>query len=144
MCLPALFRWRSSPLPLPTGVSGRNRRARHPSPVLFHNGEFSYLKTKPDFVLGEFDNCPYNEHTITLSKGDRIFVYSDGVTEATNSEQQLFEEERLLEAIKKTEKLNAPDTLKSIRSSIDEFVGEAEQFDDITMLQFINVYGRKK
>ena len=113
--------------------------AGHPSPVLFQNGEFSYLKTKPDFVLGEFDNCPYNEHTITLSKGDRIFVYSDGVTEATNSEQQLFEEERLLEAIKKTEKLNAPDTLKSVRSSIDEFVGEAEQFDDITMLQFIKL-----
>ncbi|WP_407429497.1 SpoIIE family protein phosphatase [Treponema sp.] len=110
--------------------------AGHPAPVLYHEGEFSYLKTKPNFVLGGMEDYPYVEHTITLSKGDRIFVYSDGVTEATNGENQLFEEERLLAAIKKTENLKAPDILKSVRSSIDEFVGKAEQFDDITMLSF--------
>lgn len=110
--------------------------AGHPSPVIFQNGEFSYLKTKANFVLGGMEDFSYTEHTITLSKGDRIFVYSDGVTEATNGENELFEEERLLQAMKATENLNAPDTLKKIREKIDEFVGEAEQFDDITMLEF--------
>ena len=111
--------------------------AGHPYPVLYHEGEFSYLREKPNFVLGGMEDFPYVEHTITLSKGDRIFVYSDGVTEATNSEKQLFEEERLLEAMKTTENLSAPDVLKKVREKIDEFVGEAEQFDDITMLQFV-------
>ena len=111
--------------------------AGHPYPVLYHEGEFSYLREKPNFVLGGMEGLPYKEHAITLSKGDRIFVYSDGVTEATNSENELFEEERLLEAMKTTENLSAPDVLKKVREKIDEFVGEAEQFDDITMLQFI-------
>ena len=110
--------------------------AGHPAPVLFQNGEFSYLKTKANFVLGGMEDFPYVEHAIKLSKGDRIFVYSDGVTEATNDKNELFEEERLLQAMKTTENLNAPDTLKHIRHKIDDFVGEVEQFDDITMLEF--------
>ena len=82
------------------------------------------------------ENFKYPEESIKLSKGDRIFIYTDGVTEATNQNKELFEEERLLSAIKETSEMNAPDTIKSIRNKIDEFAGEAEQFDDITMLQF--------
>lgn len=78
----------------------------------------------------------YTEHSVTLSKGDSIFVYSDGVTEATDANDQLFGEERLMQAMQSTKELNVPDTLTAMRKSIDEFVGEAEQFDDITMLQF--------
>ena len=80
---------------------------------------------------------PYPEHSINLKSGDRIFLYTDGVTEANNSENQLFGDDRLLEAIQKTENLSAPDTLKKVRESIDSFTGSAEQFDDITMLSFI-------
>jgi len=79
----------------------------------------------------------YTEHTVKLEKGDRIFVYTDGVTEATDSQGELFGDERLLQAMKETENLSAPDTLKKVRESIDNFVGLAEQFDDITMLDFI-------
>lgn len=111
--------------------------AGHPAPVLFQNGKFSYLTTKPNFVLGGMEDFQYVEHTITLSKGDRVFVYSDGVTEATNSRNELFGDERLLEAIKEIGLLSAPDTLKKMRERIDAFAGEAEQADDITMLQFI-------
>ena len=63
-------------------------------------------------------------------------MYSDGVTEATDANDQLFGEERLMQAMQSTKELNVPDTLTAMRKSIDEFVGEAEQFDDITMLQF--------
>ncbi|MBO6219617.1 MAG: SpoIIE family protein phosphatase [Treponema sp.] len=111
--------------------------AGHPYPVLCHDGNFSYVKTSPNFVLGGMEDISYKEHSINLVKGDRLFVYTDGVTEATDANKELFGEDRLLSAIQKTENMNAPDTLTSVRKDIDEFVGEAEQFDDITMLQFI-------
>ena len=110
--------------------------AGHPFPVLYQNDEYSFLKTKPNFVLGSMEYIPYDEHSITLNKSDRIFIYTDGVTEATDSDNQLFGDERLLEAMKKTEHLTAPETLTKVREAIDEFVGTAEQFDDITMLTF--------
>lgn len=111
--------------------------AGHPYPVLCHEGEFSYVKTRPNFVLGGMEGIPYKEHSIKLVKGDRLFVYTDGVTEATDANKELFGEARLLAAMEKTGSMNAPDTLTSVRKDIDDFAGEAEQFDDITMLQFI-------
>ena len=89
--------------------------AGHPFPVLYQNDEYSFLKTKPNFVLGSMEYMPYDEHSIMLKKNDRIFVYTDGVTEANNSEGQLFGDDRLLEAMKNTENLSAPDTLKKVR-----------------------------
>ena len=111
--------------------------AGHPYPVLYHEGAFSYIKTKPNFVLGGMEGLPYTEHSMNLVKGDRLFVYTDGVTEATDAHNELFGEDRLLSAMQKTGSMNAPDTLISVRKDIDSFVGEAEQFDDITLLQFI-------
>ena len=110
--------------------------AGHPQPIIFHDGEFSFLKEKPNFVLGGMDDLPYIERTTTLSKNDRIFLYTDGVTEATNAHEELFGEKRLLEAMKKTTKFDAPQTLKFVRSQVDDFVGDADQFDDLTMLNF--------
>ncbi len=113
--------------------------AGHCAPIVYKKADdtFSYLKTKPNFVLGGMEGVKYSEHTISLSKGDRIFVYTDGVTEATDKNNELFEEERLLRAIQKTRNLSALDTLKTIREEIDRFAGDTEQFDDITMLQLI-------
>ncbi len=111
--------------------------AGHPYPVLYHDGEFSYVKTKPNFVLGGMEGLPYTEHSITMKKGDRLLVYTDGVTEATDANEELFGEDRLLAAMPGTEKLSAPETLVEVRKKIDAFVGEAEQFDDITLLDFI-------
>ena len=111
--------------------------AGHPYPVLYHSGEFKFVETKPNFVLGGMEGLPYTEHTITLEKGDRLLVYTDGVTEATDANEKLFGDDRLINAMKGTETMTAPETLKSLRKSIDAFVGDAEQFDDITMLQLI-------
>ncbi len=112
--------------------------AGHPYPVLYReeSDEFSYLTTKPNFVLGGMEGLPYKEHSIKLAPGDSLFVYTDGVTEATNSNKELFGEKRLLSAMKKTRNLDVPSTLKSVRATIDDFTGEEEQFDDITMLKF--------
>ena len=111
--------------------------AGHPAPVLFHDGEYKFLDTKPNFVLGGMEGLPYKEHTVHLDKGDRLFVYSDGVTEATNAQEQLFGDQNLLDALKNTKNLNSRDVIKEVRNQIDGFVKEAEQFDDITMLNFI-------
>ncbi len=108
--------------------------AGHPFPVLYQNKEYTYLKTKPNLLLGSIDNIPYDEYSITLNKGDRIFIYTDGVTEATDSNNQLFGDQRLLDTMKKTEHLTVLQTLTKVREAIDDFVGNAEQFDDITML----------
>lgn len=111
--------------------------AGHTPPVLFHNGEFSYLKTKPNFVLAGIDGAPYDERTVVLERGDRLFLYTDGVTEATDAKNELFGEERLLQAMEKTRGLDAPGVINKVRDEIDSFVAGAEQFDDITMLEFI-------
>ena len=111
--------------------------AAHPQPILYTNGTFSYLDTKPNLMLGGMEGMKYTEHTITLKHGDRLFVYTDGVTEATDKNNELFAEERLLQAAKKTLALNTKDTVESIQQSIDAFIDTADQFDDITMLDFI-------
>ena len=111
--------------------------AGHPYPVVYQNGEFKFLKERPNLILGAMQDVPYEEHSIKFSKGNRIFAYTDGVTEATNSDNKLFGDMRLLEALCGTENFSAPETLKKIKNSVDAFAEGSEQFDDITMLQFI-------
>ena len=108
--------------------------AGHPCPVLLRGSKASLVSTKPDFFLAGMDGVPYHEYSIKLNKGDALLVYTDGVTEATDANEQLFGDERLLDAVSGCKELDAPQMLKKIRASIDSFVGGAEQFDDITML----------
>ena len=111
--------------------------AGHNPPVIVHaNGECEYLKSRPGFVLAGMEGIKYRENEITLNKGDRIFLYTDGVTEATNENEALYGEERLLSFVDKNKTLNAEDLLAGIKKDIDLFVGDAPQFDDITMLLF--------
>ena len=110
--------------------------AGHPYPILYKDGSYSYLKEKPNLILGGMENVEYTEHTINLHKGDRLFVYSDGVTEAINKAEQMFGEKRLMDSMSQTSLLNAPDTIARVQSDLEKFVGNVEQFDDITMLEF--------
>ncbi len=114
----------------------RFANAGHPFPVLYQEDKYSFINVKPNFILGGMDGIKYEEHSINLKKGDRIFIYTDGVTEATDSNNQLFGDDRLLAAMSKTKNLSAPDTLKKVREEVNLFVGDAEQFDDLTMLTF--------
>ncbi|MBR1911143.1 MAG: serine/threonine-protein phosphatase, partial [Treponema sp.] len=112
--------------------------AGHPFPVIFKkdSDSFEFLKEKPGFVLGGMENVQYKEYSVTLERGERIFIYTDGVTEATNKNEELFGDERLLSAMNGTRGKSAPDTLLEIRRAIDSFAIGAEQFDDITMMSF--------
>lgn len=109
--------------------------AGHNPPLLLHgNGEFQYLRTRPGFVLAGMEGVRYRINEITLSAGDRIFLYTDGVTEATDAEGNLYSEDRLIDFMNKSRTVDSPVLLKALKENIDEFVGEAPQFDDITML----------
>ena len=82
------------------------------------------------------DGIRYRTNELQLERGDRIFLYTDGVTEATDSDNQLYGEDRLLGFMTNNAELVGKELLPSLKSDIDKFVGEAPQFDDITMLVF--------
>ena len=86
-------------------------------------------------MLAGMEGMTYQNHTITLSRGERLFVYTDGITEATNKDKELYGEERLLNALQNVKGLSAKEILKEVRRDIDSFVGDSPQFDDITMLE---------
>ena len=88
-------------------------------------------------MLAGMDGIPYTTHITTLSKGDRLFVYTDGVTEATNLQNELYGEDRLLTVMKGATGKTPHEVLDLVRNDINEFVDEAPQFDDITMLEMV-------
>lgn len=108
--------------------------AGHNPPLIERNGSFEYLRSRPGFVLAGMDSVCYKMQELDLARGDRIFLYTDGATEATDAEKQLYGEERLNAFLNSHASDPLPEALKGIKSDIDAFVGEAEQFDDITML----------
>ena len=111
--------------------------AGHNPPLLKRsNGDFEYLKTRAGFVLAGMEGVRYRASELTISPGDRLFLYTDGVPEATNAENKLYGEDRLLAFMNQNARTEATEFLPALKSNIDEFVGEAPQFDDITMLMF--------
>lgn len=109
--------------------------AGHNPPLLYKNNkDFEYLKSRPGFVLAGMETIKYKQNAITLSPGDKLFLYTDGVTEATNADKQLFGEDRLCQFMNTHRSDTAMEILHNLKKHIDKFVGEAPQFDDITML----------
>ena len=108
--------------------------AGHPNPVFLRDGSISFIDSKPNLMLAGMDGVPYQEYKIQLNKGDSLLIYTDGVTEASDKNEQLFGEPRLLEALRNCNNLDAPLLIKKVRATINLFVGDTEQFDDITML----------
>ncbi len=108
--------------------------AGHNPPLICQNGEFRYLKAPAGFVLAGIDDFVYKKNELTMQPGDRIFLYTDGVTEATNLVEELYGEKRLKDFLNQHTGGSAAEVLSQLKEDIDEFVGEAPQFDDITML----------
>ena len=107
--------------------------AGHNPPIVKSNGKFEYLSAKPGLVLGGFKDFEYKEASTKLSKGDKLFLYTDGVTEAHNVRSELYGEDKLLEKVSKLD-ASPYETVTRIREDVREFSRNAEQFDDITML----------
>ena len=121
-------------LEISTG-KGIAANAGHERPAIRRkDGEFELLFYRHSPALAMMDGIPFKEHEFQLNPGDSLFVYTDGVPEATNIHNELFGNERMLNALNRDPDA-APDILiRNVTEAVDEFTGEAPQFDDITML----------
>ena len=98
------------------------------------NQDFKPYKIKAGFVLAGMEGMRYKAGSMILEPGDKLFQYTDGVTEATDSDSKLFGMERLEASLNKIKNGTPKDILESVKNDIDDFVNVALQFDDITML----------
>lgn len=109
--------------------------AGHNPPAVRHSdGSVEFIKSKAGLVMAAMEETIYKPQTFDLKKGDTLFLYTDGVTEATNSNNVLFGDNRLLATLKMGGERSTADTCTLVKKEIDNFVQDAPQFDDITML----------
>ena len=98
------------------------------------DGGFSLYKDKHGFVIGAMEGVHYTEYVLQLKPGDKLFVYTDGVPEATAGNNEMFGTERMIAALNSCEGGDPAEILRSVTRAVEDFVGEAEQFDDMTMM----------
>ena len=109
--------------------------AGHEFPAIRHkNGDFELYKDPHGFVLAGMKGARYREYSLNLKTGDTLFVYTDGVAEAKNSENVLYGTQRMLIALNREKDASPSRLLQIVKEDIAGFVGEAAQFDDLTML----------
>jgi len=97
-------------------------------------GDFEIFKDKHGFVIGSIEDIKYKDYELTLSPGDKLFVYTDGVREARDKDSELFGTKRMLEALNEAADVAPEEILGNVSRAVDCFVKEEEQFDDLTML----------
>ena len=98
------------------------------------DGSFELYKDKHGFVIGGMPGVRYKEYALQMEPGDKIFVYTDGVPEATAGSGEMFGAERMTAALNTCADGRPEEILRRVRSAVDDFVGDAEQFDDLTMM----------
>ena len=97
------------------------------------DGYFELFQDKHCFVMAGFEDSIFKQYELQLYPGDRLFVYTDGVPEATNANQELFGNDRMVRALNEATG-DCRSVIDTVNDAIGTFVGDAEQFDDITML----------
>ena len=109
--------------------------AGHEYPAVYRKDiGFELYKYRHGFVIGGMEGVRYKEYELQLAPGDKLFVYTDGVPEATDSSLKMYGTERMMAALNTCAGESPREILKTVRSSVDAFVGEAEQSDDLTMM----------
>ena len=117
---------------------GLAANAGHEHPVIRRaNGEFELVQYRHSPAVATMEGIRFREHEFKLEPGDRLFVYTDGVPEATNAQHELFGTDRMLQVLNQNADAAPKELLLAVRNGIDDFVGEAPQFDDITMMDFV-------
>lgn len=109
--------------------------AGHEYPMLMQpDGKFEIFKDRHGLFIGAMEGIKYQEYTLQLQPGAKLFLYTDGVTEATNAEEKMFGMDKTVDALNLNPKASPHEILETVQREIDGFVKEADQFDDITML----------
>jgi len=114
---------------------GTAANAGHEHPVLRRaGGQYELVRYRHSPAVATMEGIPYKEYSFELYPGDSLFVYTDGVAEATDAQDELFGTDRMLEALNRNPDAIPEEVLSNVMDGINEFVAGAEQFDDITML----------
>ena len=109
--------------------------AGHEYPALMHaDGQFELFRDRHGLVVGGMPGVKYHEHSLQMYPGSKLFVYTDGVPEATDAENALFGTARMLEALNAHANETPKQILCGVRQAVNEFVSDMEQFDDLTMM----------
>ena len=98
------------------------------------DGIFELLETRHGMVLGAFEDVVYEDEVAQLQPGDKIFLYTDGIPEAMNTENKMYSIDRMLATLTANRDKAPGKILENLKKNVEEFVGEAPQFDDLTML----------
>ncbi|MCR5627182.1 MAG: PP2C family protein-serine/threonine phosphatase [Lachnospiraceae bacterium] len=123
-------------LQISTG-KGLAANAGHEHPVIKRkDGQFELVVYRHSPAVASIAGIPFKQHEFEMNPGDTLFVYTDGVAEATDAHDTLYGTDRMLEALNSASDAPVEQLVTNVRASIDEFVGDAPQFDDITMLAF--------
>ncbi|MFA6957164.1 MAG: SpoIIE family protein phosphatase [Thermoanaerobaculia bacterium] len=123
-------------LDLRTGELCCSNAGHNPPLLIDANGEVREIATRPGLVLGYLPPFKYIEETATLHPGDVLYLYTDGISEATNLSDELFSVDRLKEALRGSADGSAANIALATLSAVEKFVGEAPQSDDLTLLCF--------
>ena len=121
-------------LEISTGRLVASNAGHEPPLLMLTEGGFELFRDRHSIAVGTMEGVSFKEYEIKLSPGAKLFLYTDGVTEASNADSELFGKERLLEVLNEHTGDTPQRILQSVRESVDDFVKEAEQFDDLTMM----------
>ena len=111
--------------------------AGHDDPAIYRNGKvFELAKEKHGLVVGAMGGLKYKSYEIQLNPGDKLFLYTDGVPEATRSDNAMFDIERMISSLNKRAQMTPKEIIDGVKEDVKAFVGDAPQFDDMTMLCF--------
>ena len=116
--------------------------AGHEYPALMQKGKFELLKDKHSFVIGGMEGMKYKEYELVLEPGDKLFLYTDGIPEAADTDNAMFGTDRMLETLNAGPGRSPEQLIEAVSDAVAEFAGQAEQYDDQTMLCL--VYNGKK
>jgi sigma-B regulation protein RsbU (phosphoserine phosphatase) len=110
--------------------------AGHNPPYIIKNSQVEALKTTKNMALGVMPDLPYADMSIDFKAGDKLFMFTDGVSECMNEQNEEFDEKRIVDFLEKHASSNVIDLVEKMKEALDQFQGNAEQHDDITMLSF--------
>ncbi len=130
-------------LNLKTGLLTASNAGHEYPAIMQPDGKFELIKDQHGFVVGGMEGMKYKEYTIQLKPGSKLFVYTDGVPEATDKDNKMFGTKRMIDALNKDPNASPEQLLQYVKESVDEFVQEAQQFDDLTMM-CLSYHGKKK
>ena len=112
----------------------RAANAGHEYPAVMKDGCFRLYRDRHSFVIGGMEGMRYREYELQLQKGEKLFLYTDGLPEAANAGVEMFGTGRMIEALNANADLSPQGILSGMKNAVDVFVGDAEPFDDLTML----------